>query len=260
MKISYNYFVNTDKQDAVKETYKAYAKKQNQACKEALKQERALVQVTNAFLIPTPYGFFRVGGGNTKVHFPTINMESGLTCSSAHSCPYSFQQKRANPNNGKPLCYAQKMEGRLPALFASKVYQAEVVERIAKKATEDEIRILIMHIATACEFLRRGKDKYIRFSEVGDIGPTVAPLAKKIISMLAATGYKPYLYTKRPPQEQADLRAAGATVVVSDDDFVCVHSAEEAASLKLPVCPGQCGGPGGCYRCPQGKKTAVIAH
>jgi len=260
MKIAYKYFMEKSKQDAKKISYKEYEKKQDKACREALSNEMKMVPASNSYLIPTPYGYFRVGGGNTKVHFPTINMESGLTCSSAQDCPYSFQQKRANPGNGKPLCYAQKMEGNRPKVFNAKVYQATVVDRLSKKASPEEVATLIQSILIACDFLRRGKDEYIRFSEVGDIGPQVAPLAYEILTALRSAGFVPYLYTKRPPHEQEALQAAGAVVVVSDRDFVCVHTKEEAASLGMPVCPGQCGGPGGCYRCPLGKQTAVIAH
>lgn len=254
MKVHYGYFREPSKQQEKKQKFAEYTKEQDKRCKES---NEPYVQASTSWLIKTPFGYFRVGGRNTKVHFPTLNFESGLSCSSQGSCPYSYGVKRKN-KTGKPLCYAQKLEGNRPGMFDAKQYHALVSERIAKKATPAQVKEIVKNITEVTKFL--ANDKYVRLSEVGDIGPTVLPFAVEVIKSLTAAGLKPYLYTKQPKDVQDKLKAAGAVIVVSDELFVCVKNEEEAKQKNLVVCPGQCGGPKGCYRCPLGKKSAVIAH
>ena len=269
MKIHYNYFKApaTRKRRAAK--LAAYVKAMDARC--AAMPPLTLVVEDDHAMVSTAWGFMRVGVGNTKVFFPTLNFESGLTCSSAGHCDYSYGNKRAlaaaNKNlpvakrvKGKPLCYAQKLEGARPSTFHSKVYQAMVVERIATTANPEQQQEVAFAV-TAAALAMKGRTPYIRVSEVGDIGPVVADFALMVLTTMVDAGLKPYLYTKRGPDEQAAMRAVGATVLVSDTDFVCVDSAADAAAAGLPVCPGECGGSTHqCFRCPLGKTTAVIGH
>ena len=256
MEISYDYFkkqASRDKRALLLDTYVTGRDR----------QASAMVHLTpvpdkGSAHVATPYGLFRVGAGNSKVHFPTINFESGLTCSSQDACPFAFRNKRASADLRHPLCYAQKLEGAYPGMFVAKTYQSMVCQRIAEGANGAEQQAIAEAVAAATAGFG---SKYVRLSEVGDIGPVVAPFAIRVIAALGGAGMKPYLYTKRPEPEYRLFREAGAVVVVSETDFVCVQSKEDAAAKGLPVCPGECGGPvHRCYRCPLGKKTAVVAH
>jgi hypothetical protein len=255
MKVQFKYFKEASAQKIRKDGLKEYTRKMDQLAKS--KKEFEVIKFGKDRGLVTKYGIFRVGHGNTKVFFPTINFESGLTCSSAEHCPFSFQTKRKNQDAGTPLCYAQKLEGAFKPTLYAKAYQAEVVAKIARHANVCYELALAIRIA---DMVKQMGSKHIRISEVGDIGPDVADFAHKVLSRLIKAGMKPYLYTKRPDIEREALEATGATVLVSETDFVCVKDEEEAKQIGLPICPGQCGGPNGCYRCPLGKKTAVIAH
>jgi hypothetical protein len=256
MEIQYGYFKQADARVIRQQELQQYT-----TAKDNLAQGKELLIPflgDGCALIPTAHGLFRIGERNTKVHFPTINFESGLSCSSQSVCPFSFQNKRATKNTSIPLCYAQKLEGAYKSMFLSKAYQAEVCERIAQQAAaEDQVLIADAIAAATLGF----GSKYVRLSEVGDIGPTVAPFAIRVIKSLAALHMKPYLYTKRPEEEYLLFQEAGAVVVVSERDFVCVKTEAAAKEKGLPICPGECGGPvHKCFRCPLGKQTAVIAH
>lgn len=252
------YFKNATVREYKKKQLGEYIAKKDQECKFAAFP----FQKGNQVRVPTPFGFFTISLGNSKVQFPTINFESGLTCSNASTCPYSYKIKRATKGGTKPLCYAQKLEGARPAVYNVKTYQAKVVERIAKKATVKQQREIITDVVAT---LKRMVDSraFVRLCEVGDIGEVVRPFAKKLIKAMVKGGIRPYTYTKYGEKVVKQLQKAGAVVVRSDIDFVCVRTEEQAKDLGLPVCPGQCGDSAtspGCYRCPLGLKTAVIAH
>ena len=253
--VSYDYFKEVKTQERREDKYEEYKAKKDAESAEL--KPSTIVPVSNGFSVNTRFGLFRIGAGNTKVKFPTINLEAGLTCSSQKHCKFAFQNKRDGKSKAR-LCYAQKLEGSRPAMFNSKIYQAEVCERISQQASLKEMRQLAKDIVLVLGFLP-GND-YVRFSEVGDIGPKVSRLAKVILKAISASGRKPYLYTKRPAAERAALKKAGAVVLLSEKDFVVVKSEEEAKDKGLPVCPGVCGGPNGCFRCPQGEQSAVIGH
>lgn len=256
MKIAYDYFKDPAVATLREQQLLQYVLKKDEEA-QAL-EPGTILKTRERALVATPYGFFRIGSGNSKVFFPTINFESGLSCSSQDSCPFAFGNKRADPRSKRPICYAQKIEGAYPEAFLAKAYQAVVCDRIASTASLKETRLYSRKVAEATKsFL----SKFVRLSEVGDIGPLVQPLAARVIQELVAAGMRPYLYTKRPERERKVLHLAGAVVLVSEQDFVCVKTEEDAAALGMPVCPGECGGPvHKCYRCPLGKKTAVIAH
>jgi hypothetical protein len=255
MKIEFEYFKAKESQAKHKAGLKAYTKEKDAAAKKL--PNLSTIQGNDQKHVVTPYGLFRIGAGNSKVHFPTISFEAGLTCSSQDICPFAYANKRAVKSK-RPRCYAQKLEGAFASTFNAKVYQASVCEKIAQEADDSEMIDIAEAIALAT---KEYKSKYIRISEVGDIGPTVARFARTVLCSLTMNGMKPYLYTKRPEPERELFRRSGALVVVSEEDFVCVKTAEEAKALKLPICPGECGGPEHkCFRCPLGKKTAVIAH
>jgi hypothetical protein len=261
MKVHYSYF----KSPAIRKHRAAqlskYVKTMDAKC--SAQPPLTLVVEDNYALVSTAWGYMRVGVGNTKVFFPTLNFEAGLTCSSAGHCAYSFANKRAaaaKKQKTKPLCYAQKLEGARPSVFNSKVYQAMVVDRIATGASPAQ-QLEVAYAVTAAVLSMKGRTPYVRVSEVGDIGPQVAAFATTVLRTMVDAGLKPYLYTKRGPDEQAALAAAGATVLVSDTDFICVSTVEEAKTMGIPVCPGECGGPiHQCFRCPLGKTTAVVGH
>jgi hypothetical protein len=255
MDIAYTYFKDPAKQVQKQESFEAFLEKQDSIA--AGKVPGEPIKTSNGYKLVTAYGLFHVSAGNTKVNFPTINLESGLSCSSRKQCGFDFQNKRDGKSK-KPLCYAQKLEGSRPAMFNAKLYQAAVAERISGNASVEEMEDISKSITEIVDYL--GRDRFVRFSEVGDIGPQVADFAHVLIKTLVAAGKSPYLYTKRPDIEQEALRAAGATVVISETDFVVVNNEQEAKDLNLPVCPSVCGGPGGCFRCPLGKKSAVIKH
>lgn len=255
MKVEYNYFKREESRTRHKEKLEAYIAAKDSEC--SGRTMYTPVVTPEQVLIPTPWGYFRVGAGNSKVHFPTINFESGLTCSSQDVCPFAYANKRAKKSK-RPLCYAQKLEGSYTNMFNAKTYQALVCERIATGATPEQMMQVIKAVTAAAKSF--GK-KYVRVSEVGDIGPLVADFANATLAYMVSSGLKPYLYTKRPEPEMAVMRSTGAIVVVSERDFVCVASEEEAHDKGLPLCPGECGGPEHkCFRCPLGKQTAVIAH
>jgi len=254
MKTRFDYFKTPEAQQDRKASLKTYVAKMDALTK--AHKEGDVIRFGKDRGLVTKYGIFRVGHGNTKVFFPTVNFESGLSCSSAEHCALSFQSKRRTKSQA-PLCYAQKLEGAFRETMHAKAYQAQVCEKIARYADFGYEQVLAQQIANmVADF----GSKYIRFSEVGDIGPQVAGFARKVLEEMVSRGLKPYLYTKRPEEEREALAATGAVVLVSDVDFVCVKNEQEAKALGLPICPGQCGGVGGCYRCPLGKKTAVIAH
>jgi hypothetical protein len=257
MKIGYEYFKDEAARTKRKDALAEYIKAKDKIAK--AHPHLSIIQDKDQVFVATAVGLFRIGAGNSKVHFPTINFESGLTCSSQDSCPFAYKNKRANKHKkGIPLCYAQKLEGCYTNMFLAKTYQALVCERIITRYGHYPIQEIAAAIATATLGFN---SKYVRLSEVGDIGPKVAILGRIVIQELVKKGMKPYLYTKRPEVERDLLRQAGAVVVISEEDFVCVPSAEAAKTRGLPVCPGECGGPEHkCFRCPLGKKTAVIAH
>ena len=273
MKLLIKYFKDEATQKSRRDELSKYTKAMDAKCKAeyaATPLALTIVRKSHA-LIATAWGYLRVGVGNTKVFFPTVNFESGLTCSSSGHCQYSYKNKRlyaaANKKlpprerkKGKPLCYAQKLEGAFPDTMYVKAYQATVCERIAKKATVEQQQEAAFSL-TAAALALKGKYPFVRVSEVGDIGPVVAPFAHKVLSTMVDTGLRPYLYTKRAEAERVAMVTTGATVLVSDTDFVCVDSAADAAAQGLAVCPGECGGPKHkCFRCPLGKITAVVGH
>ena len=255
MKVLYEYLKRDESRENRISGYTEYKKKMDTLSKSL--PLNIIDSISTGFMINTKHGIFKVGAGNTKVKFPTMNFEAGLTCSSSKECKFSFIVKRAGKSKSR-LCYAQKLEGARPAMFNAKIYQAEVAERIATRATIKEQKEIVELIVEATRYVTN--QKYVRFSEVGDIGPTVGKFANRVIKGLVEGGFKPYLYTKRPEKERKAFRAAGATVVISEEDFVVVKNEEEAKAIGLPVCPGVCGGYKGCFRCPLGKKSAVIAH
>jgi hypothetical protein len=257
MKVEYDYFKEPATREIRRAGLLAYTKAKNTA---SMKLEPCeAVPGKGHVWVNTFHGLFRIGGGNSKVLFPTINFEAGLTCSSQDLCSYAYANKRAS-HSKHPLCYAQKLEGSRVNMFNAKIYQAMVCERIARYSIRDDMAEYAKAISSAVSWLKPAT-RYIRVSEVGDIGPVVAPFAHIVLTQLVADGWKPYLYTKRPADELQALRATGAMVLVSDTDFVCVATEAEAVSLGIPLCPGECGGPvHKCYRCPLGKTTAVVAH
>jgi hypothetical protein len=258
MELHYEYFKDAARRRQRMREIAQYIETMNAKARAAA--EYSISRINDAALVATRYGFFRVGSGNSKVFFPTVNFESGLTCSSAETCPYSFITKR-QADTGKPLCYAQKIEGAYKNTLFAKAYQAEVCSAIAEVADPSEQLEIARHVVDAIRVTGGNDVKFVRVSEVGDIGPAVSDFACRVLSTVVAAGLRPYLYTKRPPQERHMLASTGAVVLVSDDDFVCVPDEAAARGVGLPVCPGECGGPvHKCYRCPLGKKTAVVAH
>jgi hypothetical protein len=251
-------FKDIEKQVSVKNLYKEYKQKQTIECSKMLAAGVEFTHSKNINKIVTKFGFITVFHSNSKVNFPIINLESALTCSNINNCKYSFKVKRKNKNSNTPLCYAQRLEVSRSNVFNIKTYNAEVIADLIKNGSEIEIFETIQKIVKTCNYLVR-PDKYVRFSEAGDIGKNVLPFAVELMKEMINQGLKPYTYTKSKITQKT-LSQIGCIVIESDKDFVCVKNVEEAKKLNLPICPGQCGGLNGCYRCQLGKQTAVLAH
>lgn len=194
--------------------------------------------------------------GNVKVACAVVNTGSGTDCPSASWCPFSRQNYKAS---GRPLCYAQKTEARFPAaLAARRANAAEILA--ATKAGPDAVRALVEPVADAIVKWSAKKGlKYVRLNESGDLSADNVAFVIQLVEALRARGLRPYTYSKAPADIQEAVRKAGAVVLESESDFVCVRSAEEARAKRLTLCPGiGCGK--SCVRCCKGLRSAVVAH
>lgn len=199
--------------------------------------------------------------GNSKVDVPIISLSSATNCASASMCPFhpaggwKRKKDRAKGERHYPLCYALAEEWRFKLaqkrdingtiiLFAGSAQRAELAEAI---------------VAALVPGLLKRKLKYARINESGDFSASNIDFAVNLAKLFNAAGVTVYGYSKAPEAMVSAMREAGAVILRSEVQFVCVNTAEEAQALGLTMCPGQgCGK--ACLRCPTGQSSAILAH
>jgi hypothetical protein len=195
-----------------------------------------------------------VSEGNVKVACPIINMGSASECPSRAWCPFSAQNYKAS---GKPCCYAMKAERIYPTALNARRTNALLIQ----KAIEDgKVGELAAEVAfKVAKLAKKMGTEYVRYNEAGDLSTGNVSFAVALTDALTAMGLKPYTYSKAPKAVINKVREAGAVIMESETDFVCVKNEAEAKEKGLDVCPGEgCGK--SCERCCKGLRTAVIAH
>lgn len=194
---------------------------------------------------------------NSKVDVPVFSVSSGTDCVNAHFCPFSIYRE-GGKHPEYPKCYAQKTEDRFPRVLKLLRENAYIIWNARKDAiaTQAMARNLARDMATYA--LPHGI-KYIRINEAGDMSAHNIMFLVQLFRELAEWGLTPYTYTKSGKSMADIARAVGCVVIISEVDFVMVHSENEAAEKNLPVCPGVgCGIR--CTRCCEGLRSAVVSH
>jgi len=207
-----------------------------------------------------PYGLpgrrLYFSSGNTKVGCPIFSAGSATECPSRLWCPYD---KHAFRKSGRRWCYAQKIESLRPKALAARNENARAILEIGAAGRGVGVQVsqaLAREIYRVCRKLGRS---YVRLNESGDLDWTNIEFLEALVFVLNYKyAIRVWTYSKANPQLQDALIKAGCVVLKSDVDFVCVRNKAEAKELGLPVCPGGCAI--GCTRCPEGLRTAVIAH
>jgi hypothetical protein len=195
-----------------------------------------------------------ISKGNIKVSVPIVNMGSSKFCPSAEVCPFSFQNHKAT---GKPLCYAYKAERQYPAVLPCREANRAAIEASVANGTHQELAGLVA--AEVAKIAKRAQVKFLRLNEAGDLCEKNVPFAVALVKAVAALGVKTYTYSKAPEAVKAQVREAGAVVLDSEKDFVCVKTEAEAKEQGLTLCPGEgCGKT--CLRCCVGARSAIVAH
>jgi hypothetical protein len=195
--------------------------------------------------------------GNTKVSVPVLNLGSATNCPSANWCPFSRENYKAA---GRPWCYAQKTEARFRKVLTNRTNNETAISALEqgsdRYATLEVARNVAISMAIEC---RKTGAKYIRINESGDLCAENIRFTHAFVRECDRHHIRVYTYSRAPQKYRTQLRAAGAVVLDSESDFVCVRDEAEAAEKGLPLCPGVgCGK--SCLRCPMGKRSAVIAH
>ena len=191
-------------------------------------------------------GDFYISPGNIKVQFPLVNVGAALDCPSAKWCPFS---KGNYKKAGRNLCYAQRTEILRPNVLKSRRINASLIKDGKVSATDVADTI-------AKHFDKRGAPygRIVRLNESSDLSAENINWVVSLINELNTRGIKVYLYSKAPQVIQDLARAAGATVLHSERDFIAVKN---TADTELPICPGICGP---CLRCPLGMRSAILEH
>lgn len=195
-----------------------------------------------------------VSKGNMKVQCPIINLGSATECPSRAHCPFSKENYK---RTGMPQCYAMKAERIYPNVLKARRLNALLIQQAIEAGTVGELAAEVA-LRTRAMAQKMGTT-YVRLNEAGDLCSGNIKFATALVDGLQAMGLKVYTYSKASPTIQNQLREAGATVMSSETDFVCVRTEAEAAEKGLDLCPGKgCGKD--CTRCCQGLRTAVLAH
>ena len=208
----------------------------------------------NSIHFHTDYGRFYATKGNTKVDCPIVSAGTGTACVNAKICPFHTMNYK---ESGYPQCYACNSERIYPNVKKSRIAN----ERILRKMHKDGVafyfgQIVGAKLAEQCEKLGV---KYVRFNESSDLADWNIEFFQGVSMQLTALNKLGYTYSKSSESLVEQLRSTGATVQISEDDFVVVDSEEEAKEKGLVMCPGEsCGDK--CVRCPLNLKTAVLRH
>lgn len=185
---------------------------------------------------------------NSKVSTAILNLGGGLDCPSRSWCPFDRENYW---KSGRPLCYAQRTETCHPIPRENRRANAQAI----RDGEADPVALA----ADICDYVRRIGRDHVRMNEAGDLSAENIAFACAFVAECRKRGVTVYTYSKSPKPLRERLRAAGAVVLDSESDFICVDSEEEAQARGLTVCPGEgCGST--CLRCPQGMRTAVVAH
>lgn len=195
-----------------------------------------------------------VSEGNAKVQCPIINMGSATECPSRAWCPFSKENYK---RTGKPCCYAIKAERIYPTALQARRTNALLIQQAIEQGKVGELAAEVaIKVRKLC--IKMGTT-FVRYNEAGDLSEGNVKFAVALTDALVALGLKPYTYSKAPKAVQDKVVAAGAVIMRSEIDFVCVKNEAEAAEKGLEVCPGEgCGN--ACVRCCKGLRTAVVAH
>lgn len=203
--------------------------------------------------IPTPYGYFNVANGNTKVSVPVINLESATYCSSAGVCQFHISNYK---KTGFPLCYACRTERMYPHPIKTRIENKNTIQNAVNNNGISELaQIVAVKLIHMC---KKMSVSFVRLSEGGDLNKNNISFVIALHKLLIAVGIQIYTYSKN--LECIDLaRNEGIVVLESEVDFVAVDSTETAKQLGLAMCPGiGCGKE--CLRCPKGLRSAVLKH
>jgi hypothetical protein len=209
---------------------------------------------TNYVHFYTEHGRFYTSLGNSKVDVPIISAGSGTNCVNAEICPFHTTNYK---KSGYPECYACVTERVYPNTLESRDRNEEILKAFHADGKGFQFGQEVgIRLAKEC---KKMKVKYLRINESSDLAEHNVEFFKGVSLQLLAEGITAYAYSKSSTKLIEDMRSAGVTVQVSEDDFICVKDEAEAKEMNLPVCPGVgCGK--SCLLCPMNIKTAVVGH